>query len=133
MSQKNVELVQGLLAGFIATGAPSWELLDGDVEVQDHDVMDASEYRGHAGFAEWLENWDAAWSDFSMQPEEFLDADDQVVAVFRMTATGRGSGVQVERQDAMVATVSDGKIVRLDYYNSREQALATVAQRSKPR
>ena len=131
MSQKNVELVQKLLAGFIATGIPSWDLLDGNVEVQDHDVMDASEYRGHAGFAEWLENWDAAWSDFSMQPEEFVDAGDQVVSICRMTATGRGSGVVVERQDAMVATVREGKIVRLDYYNSREQALATVGQQSK--
>jgi ketosteroid isomerase-like protein len=126
MSRQNVELVQTVLAGFIATGAPSWDLLHEEVEVHDHDVMDAGEYLGHAGFASWLENWDAAWSDFNMEPEEFLDADERVVSVFRMTATGRGSGVEVERQDAIVWSVRSGKVVRLDYYNNREQALGTV-------
>ena len=126
MSRENVELVQGVLAGFIATGTPSWDLLDEEVEVRDHDVMDAGEYRGYAGFGRWLENWDAAWADFSMEPEEFLDAGERVVSVFRMTATGRGSGVEVERHDAIVWSVRDGKVVRLDYYNNREQALGTV-------
>jgi ketosteroid isomerase-like protein len=133
MSRKNVELVQGVLGGFIATGIPAWDLLDERVEVHDHDVMDAGEYRGHAGFGSWLENWDAAWSDFSMQPEEFLDGDQRIVSVFRMTATGRGSGVEVQRQDAIVWSVRDGKIVRLDYYNNREQALGSVGRQSRRR
>jgi ketosteroid isomerase-like protein len=46
--------------------------------------------------------------------------------VFRMKATGVSSGVAVERQDAMVLTVRDGKVVRLDYYNNRDEALEAV-------
>ena len=126
MSQKNVELVQTLLERFIATGEPSWESLHEQIEAHDHDVVDAGEYRGHAGFRRWLENWDVAWSEFSMVPEEFVDAGERVVSVFRMKATGRGSGVPVERQDAMVWEVRDGKVVRLDYYNNREKALEAV-------
>ena len=68
MSRKNVELVQRVLVAFIETGAPSWDLLDEEVEVHDHDVMDAGDYRGHADFGRWLENWDSAWSDFSIEP-----------------------------------------------------------------
>jgi ketosteroid isomerase-like protein len=123
MSQANVELVQGLLEQFIATGEPSWESMHGEIEANDHDVVDAGEYKGRAGFARWLENWGVAWAEFSMAPEEFLDAGERVVSVFRMKATGRGSGVPVERQDAMVWEVRDGKVVRLDYYNNRETAL----------
>jgi ketosteroid isomerase-like protein len=123
MSQANVELVQRLLEGFIANGEPSWESLHEEIEAHDHDVVDAGEYSGHAGFVLWLENWEAAWSDYSMAPEEFLDAGERVVSVFQMTATGRGSGVPVERQDAIVWEVRDGKVVRLDYYNNRKQAL----------
>jgi hypothetical protein len=41
-------------------------------------------------------------------------------------ATGLGSGVEVERQDGLVYGFRDGKIVRLDYYNSRQQALEAV-------
>jgi ketosteroid isomerase-like protein len=43
-----------------------------------------------------------------------------------MHATGRGSGVELERRDAIVYTFRAGKIVRLDYYNKREQALEAV-------
>ena len=32
----------------------------------------------------------------------------------------------VERQDAIVYEIRDGKILRLDYYNNRQQALASV-------
>src|SRR5271165_1174445 len=123
MSHENVDLVQGVLARFIATGELSWDLMHEEIEVHDHDIMDAGEYRGHLDFARWLENWGAAWADFSIEPEEFLDAGTGVVSVFRMKATGRGSGVAIERQDAIVWKVSDGKITRVDYYNNREQAL----------
>ena len=126
MSQENVELVQAELAHFIATGKPSWELLHEQIEISDNDVVDAGRYRGHEGFMRWLQNWETAWSEFSIEPEEFVDAGHQVVAVFRMKATGRGSGVTVERQDAMVWEVRDGKVVRMDYYNKREQALKAV-------
>jgi ketosteroid isomerase-like protein len=62
-----------------------------------------------------------------MEPEEFIDADDDhVILVLRLKATGRGSGVNVERQDAMVFTVRDGKAVRIDYYNSKQQGLKAV-------
>jgi len=123
MSEENVDLAERLLARFIATGEVSWELLHDQIEVHDHDVMDAGEYRGHLGFARWLENWSAAWEKFSIEPEESLDAGSRVVLVFRMKATGRGSGVAVERQDATVWDVRDGKITRLDYYNNRDDAL----------
>lgn len=126
MSQENIALVEGLLARYMASGELSWDLMHEEIEVHDHDVMDAGEYRGHLGFARWLENWGVAWAEFSIEPEEFLDAGARVVVVFRVTATGRGSGVAVERQDAMVWEIRDGMAVRLDYYNSREQALGAV-------
>jgi ketosteroid isomerase-like protein len=40
-----------------------------------------------------------------------------------MRATGRGSGVSVERKDAIVSTFQDGKITRIDWYNDQAQAL----------
>jgi ketosteroid isomerase-like protein len=58
--------------------------------------------------------------------EEFLDAGERVVAFILQKATGQGSGVALERHDAMVFEVRDGRIVRLDYYNNRDQALKAV-------
>jgi len=69
----------------------------------------------------------AAWAEFSVEPEEFIDADDHhVIIVWRLKATGRDSGVQVERQDAMVITVRDGKTARVDWYNSKQHGLESV-------
>ena len=126
MSQENVTRVQEALEHFATTGEPPWNALHGEVEVHDHDIMDAGDYRGHAGFGRWLEDWASAWSEYTMQPEEFLDAGERVVVFVRQKTTGQGSGVALEREDAMVFEFRDGKIARLDYYNSREQALKTV-------
>jgi ketosteroid isomerase-like protein len=126
MSDENMELVQAALGHFVATGEPPWDALHEDIEVYDHDIMDAGEYRGHEGFGRWLEDWAAAWSEYTMEPEDFVDAGERVVVFIVQKTTGHGSGIALERHDAMVFEVRDTKIVRLDYYNSREQALKAV-------
>jgi ketosteroid isomerase-like protein len=126
MSQENVELIRIFNEHFIATGEPAWEALHEDVEAHDHDIMDAGEYRGHEGVARWLEDWSAAWSQFTLDTREYIDAGDSVVIVFLMKATGRGSGLEIEREDAMVCRMRDGLVARIDYFNSRQQALELV-------
>jgi ketosteroid isomerase-like protein len=129
MSEQNVDLVRRGFEHFVATGEPAWDTLHEQVEVRDHDIMDGREYRGHADVRRWLfEDWASAWSDYTAEPEEFIDVDDEhVIAVFRIKATGRASGVAIERQDAMVFVVRDHLVTRLDYYNSKQQALNAVA------
>jgi ketosteroid isomerase-like protein len=126
MSQENVDLVRRGLDHFIATGEVPWEMFDDQVEVYDHDTPDQDVYRGHDGYGRWLGDWGAAWAEWSIEPKEFIDAGDRIVILFRMKAKGRESGVEIERQDALVYQLRDGKIVRGDYYNNREQALKAV-------
>jgi ketosteroid isomerase-like protein len=122
MSQENVDLVRRALEGFVA-GEILWDTLDEQVEVHDHDILDAGEYRGHSGFARWLEDWQAGFPVVSLKLEEFIDAGDGVVAIFLLKARPRGSSVDVERRDGIVYRCRAGRIVRFDYYNSRAQAL----------
>jgi ketosteroid isomerase-like protein len=126
MSQANVEALRRSVEHFVATGEPDWDAMASDIEVHDHDILDAGEYRGHDGYVRWLQDFSAAWSDFSLVPEEYLDAGDRVVALFRITAVGAGSGVRVERQDAMVCEMRDLKVIRIDYFNNRSDALRAV-------
>jgi ketosteroid isomerase-like protein len=123
MSSENVKLIEAALGEFASSEEPAWQVLGDEVEVHDHDIMDAGEYRGHAGFGRWLEDWASAWSESTMEPEDFLDAGDRVVAFILQKTTGHSSGVALERHDAMVFEVREGKIVRLDYYNNRDEAL----------
>jgi ketosteroid isomerase-like protein len=126
MSQENVELAQRVLGHFVATGEVPWHLADPEIEVHDHDTPDQGDYRGHAGFARWLEDWGAAWADWSIEPDEFIDAGNAVVIFICMKAEGRGSGIEVDREDALVYEIRDGMVTCVDYYNDRNQALKAV-------
>ena len=74
----------------------------------------------------WVTHWAEAWESFSIEPAEYIDAGDQVVEVLRVSARGKGSGVPLERLDAMVWTLREGNAVRLDYFGSRTEALEAV-------
>jgi ketosteroid isomerase-like protein len=126
MSAENVELMRAGQKQFAETGEPAWENLHPDVEVHDHDIPDAGSYRGHEGVVRWLQQWGEAWESFELGPTEFIDAGDKVVGLFTLTATGKGSGVKLERNDAIVWTLRDGKIIELDYFNNRPDALAAA-------
>ena len=124
MSQQRLELIQRFYQRYFETGELPWDIVDEASELRDHDALDQSGvYRGHEGIRRWLDDWNAAWAEWSIEPEEFIDADDYVVVVVRMRTKGLGSGVELDRQDGVVYKCRDGKIFTADYFNSKEQAL----------
>ncbi len=125
MSRENVELVRQSFEHQLATEEPMWAALAEHVEVHDHDIPDAGDYQGHSGVTHWLEDWAAPWAKWDVVPERFIDANERVVVFLRVSVTGH-SGVNLERDDAMVYTVRDNLIARIDYYNNRSQALEAV-------
>jgi uncharacterized protein len=123
MSRQNVELVERVLGHLVATGDLPWDATDPEIEIHDHDTPDQGDYRGREGLTRWLEEWGAAWAEWSIELDEFLDAGDSVVIFIRMRAKGRGSGIEIDRPDALVYAISGGIITRIDYYNDRDAAL----------
>jgi len=123
MSQQHVELIQRFYQEYLASGEPPWEMADEEIEIADHDAPDQTGvYRGHAGVRSWLEAWNEAWAEWSFDVEELIDAGDRVVAVVRMRTKGLESGVELDRQDAVVYAFRSDKISRVDYYNNKQQA-----------
>jgi ketosteroid isomerase-like protein len=123
MSQENVEIVREAHRSFDATGAPMWDRIDSNTEIFDHDILDAGTYRGREGLARWLSDYAESWGHYELHLERVIDAGAKVVSLFRIRAVGAGSGVPVERDDAMVWTFHDGMLLRLDYFNDPAQAL----------
>jgi ketosteroid isomerase-like protein len=130
MSQENVEIVREAHQRFTETGEPIWDRVDADTEVFDHDIPDArNPYRGVQGITDWLSDFSEAWDNYAMELERVIDAGDRIVSLFRIHAVGAGSGVPVERGDAMVWTFRDGMLARLDYFNDQGQALEAIGLR----
>lgn len=123
MSQENVDIARNALERFLREGELGLDLLDEHAVIRDHDIPDPRDYRGPAGFVKWLQDWGEAWEEWTVEPVEYLDAGDKVVIVWRMKAKGRGSGLEIDRQDALVYEFREGKVVSIDYFNSREQGL----------
>jgi ketosteroid isomerase-like protein len=125
MSQENVEIVRRSLDAFVREDWPAvLAALDPDVEVDDTDILDADQYEGHEAFFKWLEDWNESWESSRMEDIRVLDGGEgQIVALFRQVVRGKGSGIELDRADAMVFEIRNGMIVKLGYYNDQRQAL----------
>ena len=64
-----------------------------------------------------------AWEERRLEPEEFIDAGDDVVVLLHEYRRGRGSGVELESKTAVVIAVSGGRVVRIQGYMDRGAAL----------
>jgi ketosteroid isomerase-like protein len=101
-------------------------LADPDVEVlQDASVApDADVFRGREGaarfFATILENFE----QLEFEPEEIIDAGDQVVVVAAARGRGKASGAEVAARFTHLWTLREGKAVRAVFYADHEKALA---------
>jgi ketosteroid isomerase-like protein len=79
--------------------------------------------QGHDAVRASTARWKAEWADYELIPEEFADGGDRVVATVRFRARGRGSGIEVDGRLYDVFTLRDGKIVRMDQFTERSEAL----------
>jgi ketosteroid isomerase-like protein len=94
-----------------------------DVEIDDRDIPDAD---GHDSFYGWLARWNEVFDGWRTEETRLLAGDDKVLSLFRMFARGRGSGIELTRDDALLLEFEAGKIRRIGYYNDQTEALAAA-------
>jgi hypothetical protein len=133
MSQENVEIVrrawEAFQRGDIDEG---FQAFAPDVEWDvSRDiwggVVGGGRYQGTEGVLAWLRDLYSAWETFEMVAEEVIDAgSDQVIGVLAARGRGRTSGIEVEHHPGGVTTLRDGKVIRVEWYPTREEALEAV-------
>jgi ketosteroid isomerase-like protein len=77
-----------------------------------------------------FQSWYEAWDDLIDVCDEIVDAGDYVVSVSTMRARGRISGAEVtSRRYSGVWTIDDGRVTRVVWFATREEALEAAGLR----
>ena len=73
-----------------------------------------------------MEAFEVYWTEV----EDFLDAsDDQVLVILRDHGRLKGSDAEIQQIGASLWTLRERKVVRIDFYPTREQGLAAAGLR----
>jgi ketosteroid isomerase-like protein len=126
MSRENLEQVQRLSSAFNSRDLDELlELIDSDVEwIPIMAALEGRVYRGHDGVRQWVEDLSVDWDYFETHQEEFREIGDRVLVFGRWRARARSSGIELENERASwVMDLQDGKIVRLQTYTDRDEAV----------
>ena len=132
MSRENVEIVRRLYKAVAERDSDTvFALYHPDVEFDGsrHNWAemlpgDLAIFRGHDLLREWSKAYYGEWENLRDDIEELIDAGDHVISVVTTRATGRASGIEVEwKHNVGLWTVRDGRIVRIQWLPSREEAL----------
>jgi ketosteroid isomerase-like protein len=130
MSQENVDLVRRVhewwARGDFGVGA---DLLASDFEWHQFPQAVEPGTRRGAEVGGALRKIFEVYEDLRVDAREFIDAGDKVVASGRARATARGSGLQLDNRVALVWTVRDGNLVRIEVFTDRREALEAAGLR----
>jgi ketosteroid isomerase-like protein len=131
MSRENVQIVRRVYDALERPDTAVRALWHPDVEFDvSRDIWGAvvggGRYRGLEGVRSWMLDLYAAWERMDLNCEELIDAGEQVIAVLSVRGRGRVSGIELEYHPAGVWTVREGKIVRVVWFPTRDEALEAV-------
>jgi ketosteroid isomerase-like protein len=134
MSRENVEIVRRALEAETPRDSATALALYDDALVWDVSRLNGADFgegvfHGHDGFRGWLRGWYAAWESTRNDVEDLIDADECVVSVMTQRGRGRTSGVQVDLRQYAAWTLRGGKIARVVWFPTREEALEAVGLR----
>ena len=122
MSEENVELVRRGIRSVEAF----WALLDEDItwDLGGNPPPDFHEtYVGRDAVIEASRRYWGTWEDYSLDPDELIDAGTSVVVVVHERGRGKGSGAPFDRRWAQVWTFREGRIIRWELFQDKAEAL----------
>lgn len=146
MSRENVEIVKARFGAFdgVNVAEIEWteELVRGlagdayspDIEL---DTLQSGlgtgvgqHYEGLDGMLSYLREWFEPFSEYYIENLDWIDAGACVLAPSRQSGIGAGSGAEVVIELTTLYEVRDGKIVRLEQYDTLDEAREAALKRA---
>lgn len=104
-----------------------WASLAPDFELHGRpDVPDSQDYRGREVTKDFWRMLQEVWSELRWEPLEFTDLGDAIVVETRIVGVGRGSDVPIEADETDVFWFRDGRIVLVQGFATKAEALEAV-------
>jgi ketosteroid isomerase-like protein len=126
MSEQNVEIIRAIYDDWLA-GDMALDRFDPEITMVDSETIPGgSSVEGIDAVRRYMESFPGYWAEIRFEPEEFIEAGEQVVVMARLVGRGRRSGVRVERLWAYVWTLRANRALRMAAYADRAEALAAV-------
>jgi ketosteroid isomerase-like protein len=128
MSQENVEIVRRAYGGGDLSAA-AVEILHHEVELLGAigGMEEGTVIRGREAVTQALDVDFEIWAERRMELRQVIDAGDQVVALVHEYRKGKGSGVTVETDIALVYGFEGDRVVRIEPYLNPAQALEAAS------
>jgi ketosteroid isomerase-like protein len=122
---ENIELVREGLEAFLGGDMDrALEIVHPDfVSHRQPPLPDPQTYHGFEGLIQMWVDWTADFDEFEMESVEFTEVGDRVIAEMINRGMGKASGVFVDGRFWFAYTVADGKVIQLDAYLTKDQAL----------
>ena len=127
MSEENVEVVR---EAWDAYSRGDYDRIAGfhDPHIVVVTLEDGAVYGNDAVLANY-ERWNEAWESAETTLEEVIGQGDRVFLALRFQGRGRASGIEIDTRLYEVYTLRDGKVLRIDEYATRDEALEAAGLR----
>jgi uncharacterized protein len=124
MSEENVEVVRRL---YKALGRDDWDGVFRDahpgIEMTTQAGLMAGTFRGRDAIQRQIEDVRSPYDVWAMEPDQFFEGGDSVVAFVRITSRPKGGSVDMEVRVGHLWTIREGRIQALKTFPVREEAL----------
>lgn len=126
-----MEIVSAIFDAYAREGVGGGsEFLDPEIV---WNAADETPQHGVDAAVAYMERWETEWEELTTVPEEFIDAGDRVLVAVRFSGRGRASGVEVDALLYEVFSLRNGKVVRMDEFTDRSEALRAAGLQGKGR
>ena len=129
MSQENVDRVRSSFDSFNRGDMPPMLLEHFDPAIAWHtaeDNPDTDVYRGREALAELIATWREMFEAMRIEPSEFIEVADRVIAPARVLGRGAASGARIDMERTYRFKLRDGRIVEVWEHRTKAQALEAV-------